>query len=241
MGRPPKAKDAKRQLIGARFNPEARRRIEQHAKIAGRSPGAEVERRVSVTLGLDDRGLDLIEAIATEVQAIQTITGRAWHRDMTTWYAVVEMLRAMPPWNWHQIHDDDPLEAMRQQLLALCEERRTRVDELAATGIPVPELPDQENADGVLLGNTRANTKAVVTGFTPSPARDRALALLDEVINLDQEIERHGRDAAKWSTPYIEHAEAGQALYRRRLQAEARRRRDEGLPYDPRHLNGDFE
>lgn len=240
MGRPAKAVEDKRKLIGARFDPADRQRLEQHAEEAGRSTSAEVERRAIATLGLDDRGLELVAMIAAEVQHIESQTGRRWHAHQRTWYAVSELMRSLPPHYTEPELKDEDLDDAREAVTDLCDRRRDLVVELNAMGLHVPEFPDHTGTDD-FLGDTRTVWRQLVEGSKPSTARERALILLEQLARFDEQIEQAGREAARLSVLPIEEELEGREIYRRRLQAEARRRRNEGAPFDVRHLTGDFQ
>lgn len=240
MGRPPKPQHEKRQLVGVRFDPEDRMRLEEMAARANRSVGAEAERRVIATLGLDEHSLSLVALIATEISAIQKETGAPWHLDQRTWFAVAELMRNLPPIDTRPDIPDDELEEAAAEVRQLSTARTEVINELSTMGLPVPEFA---NPIGMVdaLGDPRQFARQFAQQSTSPTARGRALKLLDDLDRLDGEIEDAGRQAAWASIFHIEQGEEGRNLYRRRLQSEALRKRDAGQRWNPRHLIGDFE
>ena len=148
MARPRKNDDEKRQLISIRLDAGAKLTLEQAAKAADRSIGAEAEKRIAGTLGLDDEGLELLATITREIRAIEQSTRKSWHRNLKTWSAVAEMLRTMPPRQKRPdtSSDDELVVAAYQRLADLADERRHKVDKLALLGLTIPEESSRERA-----------------------------------------------------------------------------------------------
>jgi hypothetical protein len=97
MGRHAKPKEEQRQQIGFRLSPADRHRLEAAASRSGVSVPQEVEVRLISSLDQDEMidgpTAELIGQIAAQIAEIQKMTGKRWHKDVTTWAAVHEMLR----------------------------------------------------------------------------------------------------------------------------------------------------
>jgi len=66
--------------------------------------------------------------------------------------------------------------------------------------------------------------------------RTTALALLDDIIQIDDQVRKADAEFEVTLLPHYEQTIAGRKLYRNYLQKEAERKRSLGEPYDILHL-----
>ncbi len=254
MGRPPKASNEKRQQIGARFSPEDRARIDDWAEKAGRSAGAEVERRVLATLDLDDEGLQLIEDIGREIVAIQRgLNGKRWHKSVKVWSAVAHMLRTGPIME-HRPEDpmdDEAVQDAYRVYSGYDEQRRELVSKVASAGVAWLEDPMPPNAlmpseDGI-FGRSynalayikpRERERRAIEALDDDDHKDALLYLHGKLCELDEQV----REAkAAWVELLSDHwneESEGHAWSRQRQMEQARQAKAQGRPYSFYHLTG---
>jgi len=263
MARPRKQDQEKRHALSIRLDGITKESLERSAGEACRSLGAEVERRIVATLGLDETGLELVSKIAAEIRLLQYGKSKPWHRDLKLWSAVSEMMRWLPPAENRPDNpkDDEFFLAALEDHDRLTEKRRQKLVELGDLGLLLPEEPfrymppaaalsDKSETgqprlgpflEGMRLGNSREMAKRTLDTLEPSPACELAYRLLAEVVGLDEQVTAAFDRLRQQLAPFEEAEREGRLIYRSRLQAEAQRRRAEGLAYNYLHSIGSFE
>lgn len=261
MGRPKKADEEKRHALSIRLDGRTKEALEKASDAAQRSLGAEAERRILVTLGLDETGLEVVSRIAGEIAAIQHGKTKPWHADLKLWSAVAEMMRSQPPEATRpdKPADDEFFAAAMAEHERLRADRRDKLGALEALGLSVPEEPFRfptygapvetnraESGNGqfleaLVLGNSREVAKRTLETFPDSPARQQADNLLSQVLDLDKQINNARDRLDELLAPFREAEQEGRSMYRKRLQDEAKRRQSEGQPYNYLHSIGSFE
>lgn len=225
-----------------RLNPEVRAKLEGAAKEAQRSFSAELEARIVATCALDRKGLELAQALASQIAQIQKMTGKRWHKDLKTWASVAEMLHVGP------IHDFDPdrpqddeiVDAAFDKLELLQRARSELIDRLADTGIAARNDPDKPSAGQAGIAKlpdpTRSATRLVCEKLDDMQERAHALALLEDILQIDEQVRQADAAFKNQLRGHLEATMAGRKLYRDYLRKEAERKRSLGERYDILHL-----
>lgn len=257
MPRPPKEDSEKRRLIGARFDPGVREKLDSYTAESGRSAGAEVERRVRATIALDEAGLELIESICSEIAEIESAhEGRRWHEDLVVWSAVVHMIRTGPIMlhRPESPNDDEVVSRAYKRLEELEGRRKHLLDQAADCGLAWLERPNTQRAGqsggrlglsggrGLLGGNVavdaRKAERATIESLEASLEKDELARLHEQLCVLDGEIEEA---KAKWTgylRTYWDAEEEGREWNRRRQMARAQKAFREGGDFDMHQLGG---
>ncbi|WP_298198570.1 hypothetical protein [Novosphingobium sp.] len=215
--------------------------LEEAAQQANRPLSAELEARLAATADLDVKGLELIRALSREIALICRMTAKRWHIDLTSWAAVAEMLRIGPihDFNPDRPQDDDILEARFDKLAELEHSRSALIAQLADMGIAARRDPDKSaSAAGIeqLPDRTRSATRLMCEKLDDADERSRAVASLQELLRIDDEVRRAENAFREALRPYYEATAMGKQLYRLHLKREAERRRSLGESYDIFHL-----
>ena len=244
MGRPRKKPEDLRKIATLRLCPEVRRKLKEAATKAGRSFAADLEARLVATCDLDDRGVELVQAIAKEIVQIQKMTGKRWHKDLKTWASVAEMLVVGPIHHFDpdRPQDDEFVETAFDELEALQSARTELLDQLADLGIAARHNPNKavggQAGIGSLPDPTRSSTRLMCEKLDSEQQRTTALALLEDIIQIDDQVRKADAEFKVALHPHYEQTLAGRKLYRNYLQKEAERKRSLGEPYDIMHLRG---
>lgn len=249
MPRPAKSDNEKRQLIGARFDPEAREALVHFATKAGISPGAEVERRVLTTLAFDEQGLQLIAEIGAEIQAIQAGTGKRWHKDLMTWAAVMDMFRTGPMMQRSPDNpqDDEVVTEAYAHFRDLSDKRQTLVEAATASGWTWALDPKPRNAlspKGGIFGNAlamfaanpREAERSYILSLPEGEGRDKVIEAHEHLCALDAEIADAERAWLAALAPYWDKEDEGRKWNRRRQRDRARAQMAAGEDYNVMHL-----
>lgn len=252
MGRPRKDDSEKRRLVGARFNPEDLVRLEAYAAESGRSAGAEVERRVRATIALDEVGVDLIEAICSEIAEIEAAyDGMKWHEDLVVWSAVAHMMGTGPIMlrRPERASDDETVTNAYKRLSELEGQRRQMIEQAAAHGLawleePKPNRPGKLGGDqGLLTGyipavDTRKVERATIESLDAGPEKDELVKLHERVCELDDEIQQAKGKWVEYLRTYSDAEEEGRMWNRRRQMRRAIKAFRSGDVYDIHQLGG---
>jgi hypothetical protein len=240
MGRPSKNPETLRQVVTLRLDPPVLRKLEMASKKAGTRFSKDLEARLIATCDLDREGVELVRTIAVEIAQIQKLTGKRWHKDLKTWASVLEMLAEGPIHNFDpdRPQDDEFVEAAFDKLEALESARTELLDQLADLGIAARHNPDKAvGGIGSLSDPTRSSTRLMCERLD-SEQQTIALALLDDIIQIDDQVRKADAEFKATLRPHYEQTMAGRQLYRNYLQKEAERKRSLGEPYDIMHLRG---
>jgi hypothetical protein len=212
------------------------------SKQAGTRFSNDLEARLLATCDLDREGVELVRTISAGIAQIQKMTGKRWHKDLKTWASVAEMLSVGPIHNFDpdRPQDDELVEAAFDKLEALQSARAELLDQLADLGIAARQNPDK-TADGQagigsLLDRTRSSTRLMCEKLDSEQQRTTALALLEDIIQIDDKVREADTEFKVTLLPHYEQTIAGRKLYRNYLQKEAERKRSLGEPYDILHL-----
>lgn len=264
MPMPAKKDSEKRKLIGARFDPPDRERIEEFARESGISPGSEVEKRVKATLGFDDEGLRLIAEWGEEIQLIQRGLGgsKPWHKDLKKWSAVTDMLRTGPIMrrNPDRPEEDEAVADAFARLNELEAERSAIIQEAREVGIAWTDnpqgrklLPKRAEVRNLFRGKNVAPRPNALSpfNFTPRDSERRLLKDLPEgsakasLIDmharlevLDEEIIEARNAWTSLLSDYWDKEDEGRKWNRARQMANAKEAFDAGEPYDFYQLTG---
>lgn len=242
MGRPPKKKEDRRQSASLRLDPDVFRKLVNASRKAGTSFPADLEARLVATCDLDPKGIELVGAIASDIARIERMTGKSWHRDLTTWAAVAEMFRVGPihEFNPDQPHEDEYVQKAFDQLEALEAKRSELIERLADVGIAAKQNPDKPTGEGAgvarLPDPTRSATKLMCHKLDDPQEQERALDVLEAIMQTDEEI-RQAESAFKDETRmWFEGTRKGRQLFRDYLRQEAERRRSLGETFNILHI-----
>ncbi|MBC2653457.1 hypothetical protein [Novosphingobium aerophilum] len=225
-----------------RLDPEVRHKLQEAAKQAERSFPADLEARIVATCDLDHQGVELLRAIASEIALIQKMTSSRWHRKLKAWAAVAEMLRLGPihDFNPDQPQNDDHVITAFKTLEAVERDRSELVDRLADMGIAARQDPDKppvgEAGIARLPDPTRSSTRLLCQKLDDEAQQAQALALLEEIIQLDAQVRKAHAAFNGALRPYLDETNAGRKIYRDYLRKEAARKRSLGEPYNILHL-----
>ena len=242
MGRPSKSPETLRQVVTLRLDPPVLRKLEMASKQAGTRFSNDLEARLLATCDLDREGVELVRTIAAEIAQIQKMTGKRWHKDLKTWASVAEMLAEGPIHNFDpdRPQDDEFVEAAFDKLEALQSARTELLDQLADLGIAARHNPDKtaggQAGVGSLLDPTRSSTRLMCEKLDSEQQRTTALALLEDIIQIDDQVRKADAEFDVTLLPHYEQTIAGRKLYRNYLQKEAERKRSLGEPYNIMHL-----
>lgn len=250
MPRPTKSDSEKRQLIGARFDPEHRKQLVDYANSAGISPGAEVEKRILATLAFDEQGLHLISEIGAEVQAIQAGTGKRWHKDLMTWAAVMDMLRTGPMMqrNPDDPNEDDVVIDAHRQFRQLSDKRQKLVDAAVEAGwnwSPDPKPRKQTGGlSGALFGmaqapfarGTREAERNYIESLPDGEGKTMVLKLHDQLCDLDEKVAEAEQAWVAALVPYWDKEDEGRKWNRRRQRDRAKALMEAGEDFNMMHL-----
>lgn len=242
MGRPPKKPEDRRREATLRLDPEVRKKLEEGAKEAERSFAADLEARVVATCDLDRKGVELLQAIASEIAQIQKMTDVRWHRQLKAWSAVAEMLRSGPiqDFNPDPPQEDDDVIAAFEKLEAVEHDRSELINQLADMGIAARQDPDKPmgGQEGIarLPDPTRSSTRLMCEKLDDAEDQAHALALLEDIILIDEQIRQADAALKGALRPHLEATKAGRKLYRDYLRKEAVRKRQNREPYNILHL-----
>lgn len=239
MARPAKQESEKRQLIGARFDPDVREKLDSYITESGRSAGAEVERRVRATIDLDEAGLRLIETISSEIAEIQTAHGdRLWHEDLVVWSAVAHMLRTGPIMlSRPESPNDDPTVAKAyEKVKELKNQRKGLIEQAAAHGLAWLENPKHKELGnmglfgkvGPVTVDARKTERATIDSLDDSPGKDKLAKLHQRVCELDKKIEEADAKWTEYLRPYWDGEREGRQWNRTRQMERASKALKEG-------------
>jgi len=212
------------------------------SKQAGTRFSNDLEARLLATCDLDREGVELVRTIALEIAQIQKMTGKRWHKDLKTWASVAEMLAEGPIHHFDpdRPQDDEFVEAAFDKLEALQSARTELLDQLADLGIAARQNPDKTVGGQAGIGSspdlTRSSTRLMCEKLDSEQQRTIALALLEEIIQIDDQVREANAEFEVALRPHYEQTLAGRKLYRNYLQKEAERKRSLGEPYDILHL-----
>lgn len=251
MPRRAKADEDKRQLIGARFNPEVRRMLEQSATANKRSLGAEVEARVAALAMCDQQTLDLFSEIAREIEVIQRMgvsadmKPRCWHKHLPTYAAVAEMLRH-GPLRRHRPDDpfvvDDEVVRLSASLRTYHQQKEEIARQLAAIGVAVlPDRPKRPVRFGGLFGapligagaafDHRNTERAAINAIPDDDLQRQARELFEQIVKLDEEEAQADSELGAALKPYFDAEREGAERYRAFRQGRAIAAFKSGAPF----------
>ncbi|MBD3761465.1 hypothetical protein [Rhizorhabdus sp.] len=239
MGRHAKPKEEQRQQIGFRLSPADRHRLEAAASRSGVSVPQEVEVRLISSLDQDEMidgpTAELIGQIAAQIAEIQKMTGKRWHKDVTTWAAVHEMLRRGPMARAHPDRplDDETVIAAGKKLAEIRAKKKALIEQLASRGIAV--LEEAKIYKGGILGGwkNRTTEQAAIDAIEDEILRDHAGQVFEQIQALDAEEEAASSDYTDALSPYWDAERVGRRLYRENRRDAALRNMREGQPWEP--------
>lgn len=236
--------ETKRAPITLRTAPSIHEAIKKSADEAGRSLTQEVEIRLKMSLEADGgyrtpETQRLLNRISGEIAAIEAHTGRKWHRHRRSAGAVLEML-SLRPADWirtDEPRDDEFVGAAWEQLRSARRKRDRAVqalDAIGATGnimlgigagLTTRLVPDENDPPATRKVIERAKgrwkERAHVDKLDlPDTLRVDALALLDELEFLDDEVTRAEQAFADAVEPFVEEQRLGREMYRRLMDVE---------------------
>ena len=270
MGRPPLPKDQKRQQVNIRLNPEDRVHLEEMASRQGAALAATAEsvladaiesdrqagdngptpqRREAIArivLGTnskrprDDETLSLLADIAEQIDVIQEMTRKRWHKDRRTWAAVAQML-TKGPIIWSKVDDPSNDEELKNNALdgwAIRELKRRKIEAIASAGVVVHQSRFKHHTMNALLGlgnafakSNREDEQAIIDAIPDETVRLGAQQVFAELLELDEQESENEAQFSELYRPFSEEEVAGRNLYsehRRELSAAAK---EAGEPY----------
>jgi hypothetical protein len=202
------ADEDKRKQVAVRLGPKERERFQALADERASSVGAEVERlaleRLAYLDRVDPETQRLFDTILERIERLQTLASkRKWHKSLTAWSAVSEMLA-------HVIDDARPGDPNDDEFVGPANERHVSaiirrqdlVHKLGDLGFAVREDPKQPTLMGAFRGlldpsaydqtSSRTWEKAAIDALPGGEMKDKVQALFDELLAADEEV-----DAAK--------------------------------------------
>lgn len=242
MGRPPKKPEERRREATLRLHPYHRDILVDAAQAADRSFPAELEARLVATCDLDVKGVELVQAVASGIARIQKMTGKSWHKDLSTWAAVAEMLRIGPIHDFDpdQPHNDEVIQSIFDKMETLEANRSQLIGHLADLGIGARQNPDKPNGDAAGLKQlpdpTRSAARTMCQKIDDPQERERALDILEAILQTDDEIRRAEVDFKAQTSVWFEEVRKGRQLFRDHLRREAERKRSLGENFNILHL-----
>lgn len=242
MGRPLKKPEDRRREATLRLDPHHRVILKDAAQTAGRSFTGELEARLVATCDLDGKGVELVQAIASEIARIQRMTGKSWHKDLSTWAAVAEMFRIGPIHDFDpdQPHNDEVIQGIFDKMDALEANRSQLIGQLADLGIGARQNPDKPTGDAAGLAQlpdpTRSAARTMCQKIDDPQERERALDILEAILHADDEIRRAEVDFKAQTSVWFKEVKKGRQLFRDHLRREAERKRSLGETFNILHL-----
>jgi hypothetical protein len=209
---------ARRFQVPVRTTAEVRQKLEEACAASGKSLTQEVEARIERSLEMqellgDDRRMALMVRIADQVTRAEAATGKKWHADTATYWAVRRLIE-------HVLHDVRPLpsnweevSALQVEMIQLAERRdvlenlllqcgviRRSVNALLPQGWPgvIVELPQDQWAnpkapDSKLTDEDVSFLKDRLAEFREVTAEKDALTLrIGEMLKPHHEAKRIG-------------------------------------------------
>ncbi len=255
-GRPREREEAKRAAVTIRTTPTVKDQLVAAAEASGRSLTQEIELRLEASLARDaiagsPETERLLSAYAAEIAQVEGVLKKRWHKDLKTWGAVSELLKAGPINRMQpdRTYDDEIVGEAWQRLEAVCDQKRPIVQLFAAAGIacdvkaPSLRQPVQRGLFGRGLVPTpnRWMESAAIENLDASEDEKAMLrTALQELIRLDAAEEEADKVYGEAIKPYIEAEQEG----RNWLRAHRRQRAFDAITrgnydeYDPRDLIG---
>lgn len=274
MGRPPLPKDQKRQQVNIRLNPEDRAHLEEMASRHGGALATTAEGALSEAIESDrqageggptparreaiarlvrgtndkrprdDETLILLADIAEQIDVIQDLTRKRWHKDRRTWAAVAQML-AKGPIGWHETDnpvDDEDFEHASLSRYAVGQLKQIAVAKIARLGVVVSPSVTGYSRNNALayfsrggelhhVASNRDSESAIIDALPDPAARADAKEAFEKLRDLDRQEHELSAKISEMIMPFLDEEIAGRDLYadhRREIAAAAK---EAGEPY----------
>lgn len=229
MARPKKPNEEKRVQVNVRLLPSDKDRLEVMAGESGKPLAAEAEAIIAQHLRRSAETNALLLHIGEQIVELEKRTLGKWHKNLTAWAAVSEMLAHIIDDNRpERISDDDVVMEVRERLQTSEARRLLSIQKLSDLGIsvkvdprPLPLLGASQGRRG-LFGKIRATPppssrnweKAAINAMPEGDDKNEAQKLFSEILKLDQVIADIEDEEDEAMRPYIEAEQAGRRIVR---------------------------
>lgn len=229
MARQPLEKEQKRQQVAVRLSPDDREEIGKIAEARGTSVGAEVERlaleRLRYLSRADAETQDLFDKALDRIEHLQRQAKGRWHKTLTAWSAVSEMLaHVLDDARPEDPNEDEVVAAAAAQQMAARAKRQEIVRKLGEIGFAVQEDPNQATLYGALrqgglLGSalrervqSRSWERAAMDALPDHSMKSRVEPLFEELLQSDREVDEAAQNWSAAMTIYWQAEQEGRRL-----------------------------